>query len=96
MFGALAKIFFRTMKHILSLRISYVVAKHAMDLVTMMRRRLVVGLFVVFKDSISCLIIYQDLTGSIAVRIIGLCSRSNHIGLGCFLFPNIFDLDFGH
>ena len=66
-----------------------------MALSTVMLRRLVVGSFVVAKDTSPFLILHWYPIRSIAVRIIILSSRSNLLELLCFPFPIIFDLGCG-
>ena len=83
------------MRHVILLRNSYSLAKHAMALVTVMIRRLVVGSFVVAKDTSPCLIIRRDPYEPVAFRISGLSSRRNLPDLGCYPFTIIFDFNCG-
>ena len=68
MVGILSKTVLGNMLHILSLRHSCLLENHAMAFVTVMCRRLVVGYLVGDENTSPCLLLPQDLNGSVAVR----------------------------
>ena len=93
--GTFVKTFLRTMRHILLLRHSCLLANNATDLGTVMLRRLVVGSFFVADDTSPCLLPPRDYNGSVAVIMIGPSSRKSILDLDCCPFSIIFDLDCG-
>ena len=88
-----AKRILSNMQYILSLRHSWLLAKHAMALGTVMLRCLVVRSFFVVEYISTCLLLPQDPNRSAAVRMRGRSNRINLLDFGYCHFPIIFDLN---
>ena len=71
----------RTMRHVLLLRQSYLLGKHARVLYTMVLVRLFLG-FVGAQDTSLCLLLPQNIYGLVAVRKRGCSIRGNILDLG--------------
>ena len=97
MVSTLAKTVLSTLRHMLLLRNSCLLAKHAVELGTVTIKRLVVGFFVGLYETSpkSCLLLPRYPNISAAVRKRVRFFRGNLLDLGCCPFPVIFNLDCG-
>ena len=89
----LSKTVFSNIQHILLFRDYWLLSKHAIAMVTVMLRVLVVGSSVVAEETSTWIILCCYTNRSVSVQIIGRLSRSKLLDFVCCHFPIIFYLN---
>ena len=93
--GIMYRTFLGTMRHILPIRNSYLLAKHTLALGTMVSVRLFLGSIVGSKDTGTCLLLPRNPDGIIYIRCICHSRIGDLLDLGCRPFTFVFNLNCG-